>query len=250
MSNETNPASKCVPATMTFSYKVLRIPTLEEMGIPMAGYGVCTLNERLQGLGYDICWIDRGDPLLKYDFRCFRNSAKPFLAAIRGDPWLHQTFEIISPISGLFLYARSEQTVGSIPGMSLQYECCDELRLPVILVPNDEPPPSSNNFYVYDKIAHFLREYFEMIPVRDRSRTSPERLGDYIVRNDDDIKKIYRAHLNALRSRNPDSHRTYDIRKISAADTELVGRVQHLRSKNIELRGMLVHLARQYGEAI
>lgn len=250
MPTEAKPAPKRVPSSITFGYKVLRIPTLQEMGIPMAGYGVCSLSENLCGLGYDPCWIDRGDPLVTYNFRFFRNDTRPFLAALLGDPFWNQTFEILSPISGLLLSTRPEQTVGFVTGLSLQYECCDEQRLPVILVPNDEPPPASTNFYEYDRIGRVLRDNFELIPIRDRSHTSPERLRDYMARHNERVVNGYRGHLNVLQNRNSDEHRTHDIREISATDTELIGRMQNLRGKDIYLREKLVHLARKYGEAI
>jgi hypothetical protein len=161
--------------------------------------------------GYETCWVNRGDRLLKYDCRCFQHDAPPFLSVFRGDPWWHQSFEIASPISGLLLSTRPEQTVGYAVG--LQYECCHEERLPVILVPNDEPPPDSANFYVYDRIADFLLDNFDRMPIRDRTHSSPERLRDYIARSgrgeagdssaEDDVASSYSARRDTLRTETP-----------------------------------------------
>lgn len=234
-----------VPESITFGYKVLQIPTLEEMGIPMGGYGLCSLNEGLSSQGYDTCWIERGDPLLTYDFQFFSRNVKIPLLSIFNDPIQHQTFKIVSPISGLLLSTRQEQTLGFLGG--LQYQYCNEQRLPMILVPNDEPPPDAHNFYVYDQIAQYLSSDFDLIPIRDYSRLSPERLRDWINRKGDDTDLKY---LSTLRERNGDSYRAYEIREISDTDRELISKVQHLRGKDLQLREKLVHIARKYGESI
>jgi hypothetical protein len=237
-----------VPASISFGLKILRIPSLAEMGIPMAGYGICRLSERLGDHSYDTCWINRGDPLLEYEFRWFEYETSPFLAAVRGDPLWHETFRIVSPISGLLLSTRREQTIAFASGVGLQYQCCDEPRLPVILVPNDEPLSSSDNFYVYDDIASHLRNNFEKIPIQAGSKTS--RLREYIARYGVETASLYREHLSALEGRVPDSHRSYHIKEITAADSDLISIVQHLRSRDIDLRDKLVHIARKYGKAI
>ena len=236
-----------VPDSITFGYKILEIPTLEEMGIPMGGYGVCNINDGLSRQRYEPCWIERNDYLLTYNFRFFQHENKPFFSYF-NDPWFSQEFEIISPISGLLIHFRKELTVGFTSG--LQYEDCEEDILPVLLVPNDEPSPDSANFYVYDRIAQVLRDNFYSIPIRDRQNTTPERLRDYVARKGSDTAKHYNTAQVKLRERNSSKYRKYNIRDISPSDNKLISKIQHLRGTDIRLRDKLVHIARKYGDSI
>lgn len=216
----------------------------------MGGLGLVKPNK---GLGKykpdpDACWINRGDSLLTYEFGFFQNEKQPRFPFFNDLTW-ERAYEIVSPVSGLHISMREEQTVGYTYG--LQYQWCDERALPVILVPHDEPPPDTHNFYVYDDIARLLSDCFSALPIRDYSKSSPERLRGWIDRSGgSDSAKFYLGCLNDLRERNADSHRAYEIREISAADDELVRNVQHLRTKNFDLREKLIHIARKYGEAI
>jgi hypothetical protein len=244
--NENNIFSR-VPESVTFGYKILQIPTLQEMGITLGGLGLVSLHERLRSTGYEPCWINRGDPLLTYKFWFFRYHKKS-LFSIFHDPQWHESFEIISPLSGLLLSTREEYTIDFLG--TLQYEWCNERLLPIILVPNDEPPPDAQNFYIYDRIASHLNGYFDVIPIRDYSRMYVERLRGWIDRTGGDDAKLYLGRLSALQERNPDSYRAYKIRELTDQDVELVGMIQRLRSKDIHLREKLVHIARKYGESI
>lgn len=239
--NEKKTTFGRVPQSITFGYKVLQLPTLAEMGIPLSGLGLVKRNEGLSKYlpDPDSCWINRGDTLLTYEFWYFQDEKKPRLPFF-NDPTQQRTYNIVSPISGLLLSMRDEKTV----------EWCNERALPVILVPNDEPPPGNDNFSVYDQIAQFLSSHFDLLQIRDLSKTSPERLRGWIDRHEGDVARVYSERLSVLQGRNPDEHRAYEIREISAADEELVCNIQYLRTKDLDLRDKLVHIARKYGKSI
>lgn len=233
-----------VPRSVTFGFKVLQIPSLEEMGVPLAGLALVRFDERLKGQGYTPCWINRGDKLLTYSIRSFVHEERNW-SSLFSDPVHHERFDIISPVSGLLLSMRKEYTVDFTVG--LQYQWCRENLLPVILVPNDEPPPEVRNFYVYDQIALYLSNHFDTLVIRDHSRVDPERLLDYLKRN---VGEDYRGFLDALRERNGKDYKHYEIRELTGEDRELIDRVQNLRAKDYQLRETLVHLARKYGNSI
>lgn len=236
-----------VPSSITFSSQVLRIPTLAELGIPMGGYTLCQLAGGLRDYGsWDRIWIERGDVLLKYSVRFFQREARPRFPFI-SDPISCSEYAILSPISGLLLDMRPEHTVAF--WSSVQYQCGNEIRLPVILIPNDEPPPDSANFYTYDSIAESIRHHIYQIPIRHHSSRSVERLQGFIAREGNDTAQLYRKYYEELKARNRDSYRKYDIRAITAGDNSLVYNVQYLRSKNVQLRDKLVHIARKVGDA-
>jgi len=241
-----------VPESITFGFRVLEIPTLDEMGIPMAGLGFCRLAEGIGEYASDpaSCWIPRGAPLLSYLFRFYTSETRSRFSLFVQDKTWSQSFEIRSPISGLLLMNRQEATVGGIPGMSLQYEWCEERRLPVLLVPNDEAPADTSAFYVYDEIADVVRRQFDLLPYRDRSRTSPERLRDWLTGLGSESAKYYEERRRTLQSRNRDSFRQFRVRDITKADFELIRSVQDLRGRDVRLRDKLVHLARQFSESV
>lgn len=166
-----------IPGSITFGSKLLPIPSLEEVGIPMAGLGIATLNPELSGGGFAPRWVDRGDPLLTYRFPFFRIERKSWVTYLH-DPMEERSFEIVSPISGLLVHLRNEYTVRYLSALS--YEWSKEFLLPVLLVPEDEPPADAANFYLYDEMCSFLTFVFERIPLRDHSKMRPDRLGDWM----------------------------------------------------------------------
>jgi hypothetical protein len=241
-----------VPDSIMFGFKVLEIPSLQEMGIPMAGLGVCRIANGLDPYPYDAarCWIPRGTPILSYEFFSYRNEKESVFSLFTGDPLQAETFEIRSPISGMLLVNRNESTVGGVPGLSLQYEWCDEPRLPVLLVPNDEPPADTHNFYVYDRVAELVARQFDMLPYRDHSRSSPERLRDWLAKTDAESAAVYNKRRQKTRDRKRDDYRNYRVREITRNDRELINTVQALRGKEISLRDKLVHLSRRFSESV
>jgi hypothetical protein len=241
-----------IPDSITFGFKVLEIPSLDEMGIPMAGLGFCRLADGLDSYPYNPtkCWVPRGAPILSYVFHYYRNAVRSRLYPLMGDPRETETFEIRSPISGMLLINRNEFTLGGVPGLSLQYEWCDEPRLPVLLVPNDEPPADTHNFYVYDRIAEFVSRHFDMLPYRDRSSTTPERLGEWLVKRGAESATTYNQRKETISNRKHDDFRKHRIREITQNDHEVIGKVQAMRGKDVALRDKLVHLSRKFSESV
>jgi TIR domain len=240
----------CLHQFIEFGCTILIIPTLDEMGIPLSGLSLVKPNEawgRYVPIP-ETCWINRGDLLLTYNFRFFASESAPRFPFLK-DPLWTRSYEIVSPISGLQLSMRDEQTIDFM--MGLQYQWCSERALPVILVPNDEPPPDTHNFYVYDRIAQLLTECFDRLPIRYHSRTSSERLQDWLHRSDSKERvEFYHGCRTKIRERSGEDYRSYEIREISGTDREIIQNVQYLRTKNLDLRQKLVHLARKYGDSI
>lgn len=154
-------SSQCnsVPESITFGKKILTIPTLKEMGIPLAGLSIIEMNPQFYEKRYSGgCWINRGDHILTYKFRFFNTEKPSFLSKFgRLDQMWDYTKEIVSPISGLLIGTRDEDAINFTSG--LQYQWCQERVLPIILVPNDEPKPEKTNFYNYDSLATQLYHY-------------------------------------------------------------------------------------------
>ena len=240
-----------VPESITFGYKILFIPTLAEVGIPVAGLGLARLNPALSGYSTqpESCWIRRGQPLLTYNVRYFKNRESTFWENWIGEPIESIQFEIRSPISGLYLSARNEDTIDLTLG--LQYQWCKERRLPVMLVPENEPLPDGSNFAEYDRIAGFFNDRFYLLPARYREDINPTRLKDYLnkVKKKETID-FYEESRKKLLERDSDGYKTYEIREITETDKDLVDNIQYLRGKDLQLREKLLHIAKKYGKSI
>ncbi len=239
-----------VPKSISFTHKVLYIPTLKEVGIPMADFGLAKINEAIKYEAYNGHWVKRGEPLLSYKFSFFDKEKPSLMDKIRGyDPKWDVDFHIKSPISGLILNLREEKTIDlSIGG--LQYQGCTDFVLPVLLVPEDEPLPDTDNFYEYDKIGRTVADQFYRIPIRDYSVSGTERLGDYISKRDADVAKVYSDKLKTIQQRDPSEYRNYRIEDISEKHTALISRIQELRTKDINLREKLLPISRAFGTSI
>lgn len=241
-----------VPESITFGFKILEIPSLDEMGIPMAGLGLCKLAGGLQKYASDpaSCWIQRGAPIVSYLFRFYERETKSWLSFFSEDRMRDCTFDIRSPISGLLLMNRDEATVSGIPGSRLQYQWCNERCLPVMLVPTDEPAADTHNLSEYDRIARVVEHNFDMLPYRDHSVSSPDRLRDWLAGPGAEFAEQYEERRRALQRRERDASREHRIREISEKDYELIRNIQDLRSKDIGLRDKLVHIARKLSVSI
>src|SRR5262249_20621277 len=155
-----------------------------EMGIPMAGLGLAELHPELEPMRYrpepEGCWIERGDTLLTYTFRPQKK-----LLEFSDDRIAERTFTIVSPISGVLLEMRDENTVSHFG--PLQYQWCEEKRLPILLVPDEEPLPDLENFYTYDSMTRWLRARFDLLPFRHPNRRAPQRLEDFLAEHGHEV---------------------------------------------------------------
>lgn len=243
--------SSNVPSSITFGKKILYIPTLEEVGIPLAGLSTVLmekelLNRRWNG-GY---WVNRGEKLLTYNYYAFIYEKLNFFDRIRGiDPTTSVTFTITSPISGLVIANRDEDSVDPNGANGLRYEYCKEKSLPIILVPNDESLPDENNFYEYDSVASWLKHYFPLLPFRDRSNISAGRLKDYMARNES-AAKAFSKDREMLINRKSENYKDYLIKEITADDFEVIRNLEKARNEFVDLRDKLVHLTRRFGKSI
>ncbi|MEM9649915.1 MAG: hypothetical protein AAF969_15660 [Bacteroidota bacterium] len=243
--------SSTVPSSVTFGKKVLFIPSLEEIDIPLAGLSTVLVEKkffdrRYQG-GY---WVNRGDELLTYNYYAFTKEKTSFFEKLKGiDSTTTATFTIKSPISGLVIANRDEDSVDPNGAYGLRYEYCKEKSLPVILVPNDESIPDMSNFYEYDRMVSWLKYYFFLLPFRDRSRLHAERLKDYMNRHES-ASIGFSKDKEMLSKRNSDSHKEYRIREITSSDFQVIQNIQKSRNEFIDLREKLVHLSREFGESI
>lgn len=236
-----------VPNSVTFGKKILTIPSLNEVGIPLAGVSLVQANPKFKEFwAVGGCWVNRGELLLTYEFRFFETLEPSFLSRFgMQDPIWVDRFEIRSPISGLIVLSRHEDSIST----GLQYQWVQEYgALPIILVPNDEPLPDDKNFSLYNQMTKELRRSFNVIPVRRPQKTQPERLFTYL---DDPVsKEEFGAYYKQLEHRNPEDYTQYDIREITHEDKNLISSIQNLRGSDIILREKLVHLSREFGTSI
>ena len=243
----SNKGCNAVPDSVTFGKKILTIPNLNEVGIPLAGVSLVQTNPKLKEYwAVGGCWVDRGDLLLTYEFRFFETLEPSFFSRFgRRDPIWVDKFEIRSPISGLIIFSRNEDSIST----GLQYEWVKEYgALPIILVPNDEPLPDDRNFFSYNSMNKELLRSFDVIPMRRPQKIDPERMVTYL--DDPYSKEKFEAYRRQLENRNPEDYTQYDIREITHEDKDLMRNIQNLRGKDILLREKLVHLSREFGESI
>jgi hypothetical protein len=224
-----------------------------KVGIPLAGLGYAKAVNELESQKFtpnaQRCWVERDTPLFTYRFVFYRNEKPNKLVAFFSDePKWHQEFTITSPISGMLLGTREEETIGFIPS-GLQYQFCKDHLLTALLVPNDESSPDTSNFYTYDQISRLLAENMDLLPFRDHSQTATERLREWMARQETSTVQSFEKDRTALRSRDRNKCRSFGTREISTQDYELIRNVQHLRSGDLSLRDKLVHIARKHAES-
>lgn len=239
-----------IPDSITFGKKILKTPTLDEMGIPVSGLGYVRLEKHIKdNFNNSSAWINRGDKLVTYTFDAFSTDKPSFFKKLRGDhPEICQSWDIVSPVSGLVVDITQEETVSN-GAVGLRYEWSNIRALPVILVPNDEPIPDHGSFYEYDDLTSWLVYYFYRLPIRDRSETRPGRLKDWISKNESSMK-TYSEIFEKLDSRDSSEYQEYQIRELNAEDRRIIDNIQRLRTKDINLRDKLVHISREFGQSI
>ena len=189
-----------VPNSITFSKEVLIIPSLHDVGIPIAELGYVyveseLINHRYTG-GY---WINRGDKLLTYRFWAFNKKKSNFLELLRGqESTTNDSWTIYSPVSGLIVSFDDEQT-SETSNYGLVYHGMNRPSLPIILIPKDEPPPDLNNFNTYENMTSWLLYYFYLLPIRKNQDTQPGRLKKFMELSESSneyYSNIYKALEN------------------------------------------------------
>ncbi len=130
---------KEVPAKIEFSSKLLIVPGLEELGIPIPFAHIPYIVPHVK---YGD-WVKRGDKLITVSFESFRQATPPNLIKriLFDDKKSVESYDICSPISGLVVNLRNtrSRTVTAGPGGVLNGIIMKELRLPNILIPSHEP---------------------------------------------------------------------------------------------------------------
>ncbi len=235
-----------VPPGIKFGKKVLYLPTLDEVGIPFAGYVVTSnvLSEARKDYG---TWVERGEHILTYRVRLFSKPKKPAIPFV-SDPFRTVTFEVKSPIAGMYIDSRNEHTVAF--SHSVQYENNPELLLPIILAPDDEGPASVDNFSAYDGIADLLKRNWQRLPTRRHSEMKPERMKDRMQVEGADFSQQIQTDAKRLESRQASQYRSYRVEEISQADKGLIYTIQKVQEAYPNLRGHLSHISREFGEKL
>lgn len=232
-----------VPEAITFGKKILWIPSLKEVGIPVSYVVPSTLSAKLKD--YSMHWIERGDPIIEYEISYFNKDKKEpdkWYKFRKPDTRSSIRFEIKSPISGLMVDKREEESIGSSGS---------DLKLPVLLVPNDEPLPDDYNFYIYNHICKTLAHVYWRIAVIEYAylgSTYAVRLREWS--NDFRIINFYQKSIKTLQQRRDSDFEKYAIREISKEDKAIISNIQDLRTRYTDLRQKLVHISREFGESI
>jgi hypothetical protein len=248
---QDNISTSNVPGSITFGKKALFIPSLKEVGIPVAGLAMVTMEPGLHDHRYQGGrWVRRGEALLSYRFNAFTTEKESFFDKIRGiQNTTSHTWTIVSPVNGLMLSCRDEWTSEYNPHVRLLYHGIDTPLLPVLLIPDDEPLPDKTNFYTYENMASWVSYYLNFLVFRHASESSGGRLRDYITKSEW-VKNQLPNYQKALEARHNDSYNSYDIREIEPGDGQMISNIQSMRSKYLDLREKLVHLSRQFGHSI
>ncbi|HAA23892.1 MAG TPA: hypothetical protein DCR93_05085 [Cytophagales bacterium] len=241
-----------VPPSISFSKKVLVIPSLEEIGVPpdLGGLGWVSPNpeldkNRLTGGN----WVNRGDVLLTYSFQSFNPERANFFQKITNNiPVITDSWKILSPASGLVIDSREEYTSESNSVNHLVYHYVNRPMLPILLIPDDEPPPSQENQYLYMRLVHWLIDRFLGIPFRNNDRTKLTSLGKKI-QTEEWSKENYPKFLEQLKNINTTSIEPFRVKEIAKNEGRLLANIQNLESKYHDLKAKLAYISREFGES-
>lgn len=151
---------KEIPPALEFSSKLLMLPGLEDLGVPVPFAHIPYIIPHVR---YGD-WVNRGDKLITISFESFHQVTSPSLVKkiLFGDKTFVKSFDLHSPISGLVVNLRhtKSRTVSKGKGCGGVFHGIigDELRLPTILIPSHEPNWDSYELNgVKDKIIKFIR---------------------------------------------------------------------------------------------
>lgn len=150
---ESEKSSKSVPPKIEFGTRLMRTPSLEELGIPPPFAYLPYIKSHV-GLAE---WVERGQPLVTYILVSYRlkNRLPLPLRLIFGDRTESFSFNLEAPISGfvtdlrrvLCRESRFDKFAGTFLGMFDK-----DAVLPTLLIPKEEPAWSSS------RLEHCRRE--------------------------------------------------------------------------------------------
>lgn len=222
-----------VPSNIHFSGDLLYVPTFEEVGIPgMLGRLVAVQSRVRAGQ-----WVNRGEPLIEARLRLYHSDRRPRLA-IFPDPMWTATVQLQSPVSGLVVDQRTE-TVADPAEWGTVYTRAMPV-LPVLLVPQDEPPQEEWRLHYFLEIGIILRDQWRMLAYNHEG-TRFIRLGDRLAQLPN--KELQEA-IDAMHSFKQPRLDAFEVRAMRAGDERILRTVQGLRAYDLILRDKLVHLTK------
>lgn len=240
----------CIPSGIRMSRTCLLMPTFEELGLPVHVMALATIRvlparagehafDRMKlgkAPGY---WVKRGEPLLEYRYTKYERASKPSfpLSVVASDTTSDIIATVPSPVDGLIINLRNEwQRVDQPWGVAYQLH---EAALPVLLMPDKEPPANNSSLSEFERLARTLSDCVDRLQKFDRVdggrdvrlSTAREHYGP-VAKDMEVIKQFTRLNFDAFWTRQWDQ-----------ADREWVQVVQWLRGEDYSLRNSLEHLA-------
>ena len=225
------------PTSIHFSDEVLTVPSFAEVGVPedIAMLGL------IKGLASVGQWINRGDPLATAVYHVFNYESRRLWGLVSDPLWSHE-ITLRSPVAGLVVDLREEVTTEFQP-WGVYYE--RRPALPIILLPQDEPPQEYGELSYYREVGSFLQCNWRCLRLYVRGEDSFIRLHEQAA---GPANAMWRDHLERLKNCGKLALGRFAMRKVTSEDRVIIDRVNRLRTQDLVLRDKLLHIARLASE--
>lgn len=222
-----------VPTTIHFGSDLLFVPTFEEAGIPGMLGRQAAVNSHVR-VGQ---WVNRGELLIQASLRLYHRDRKPLLPIFPDSMWT-ATVLLQSPVSGLVVDQREETVADLAEWGSVNTRTMPVL--PVLLVPQDEPPQEEWRLYYFREIGIILRDQWRLL-AENHAGTRFIRLGE---RHAQLQSRELQEAIDAMQGFERPRLNAFEVRAMRAGDKRILRIVQGLRAYDLVLRDKLVHLTK------
>lgn len=155
------------------------------------------------------------------------------------------TFQLRSPISGLLVDLRETWTAyrsdyrgATTSGRELVYG--NQRVVPLLLVPQDEPPADGYAMSFYSDVGRFLNQCSQVL-LTSHAEKGYVRLSE--VLHEYDTEKVEEASRR-LQCGEEDLLNSFPVISFNCSNRTLLDRIQNLRAHCLGLRDQLVHLVK------
>jgi hypothetical protein len=227
-----------VPETITFGSHCVEVPELEKAGIP-AALAMLSIVENKVEIGD---WVQRGQLLVEASLPVFDRREPPSRTLFWAkDSFTYLKYQLYSPVSGLVLDMRKQLSAYhdqyADSGKSLCYGE-NEVR-PVLLIPDDEPPPGEWSYSYYRPLYRSLRaNYWQLLYSHG---TGYMRLPEALA----DMEEARRAMISAFieNAKEGEQLKRQDVEVLPLEELKSADRFAiDMRSHDLILRRKLRHI--------